>query len=257
MRVSAKVFGAIGVLSAWCAIACGQATPVTAPSSTSATITALVVAGPSASSTNFQLNATAKAADGTSQDVTALARWEALEPSMVSISSTGWVTILALGTVDVRATYQSVSGSIAVHVTPPPPDRFQLTGVVREVQPTSKVIAGATVHVTAGPDIGMKATTDVNGVYVFPALTPGFAALETTSNGYELNSIGLSITNNGHVDIWLAPTPPKNVDGATATARCNDGSWSWAQTKAEACTSNGGMAYPVCPGMFCPNGSKR
>ena len=165
MSFRAKVSEAIGVLSALSVLACGQATSVTSPSPspTTASITSIVVMGPTASGANFQLSASAKAADGTSQDVTALARWDVSDPSKVSISSTGWVTILALGTVDVRATYQSVSGSMQVRVTPPPPDTYSVTGVVREVQPTSHPIAGATVRITTGPDIGAHAVSDANG----------------------------------------------------------------------------------------------
>jgi len=259
MRMQTKLCEAIGVLSAVSLLACGQATSVTAPSpatGASGSITAVVVTGPPSSGINFQLTASAKTADGSTQDVTALARWEASDPTKVSISSTGWVTILALGTVDIRATYRNVSGSTQVRVTPPPPDRFVLSGTVREVQPTSRPVPGATVRITAGPDIGTIAVADDKGAYTFPGLLAGFVAIETNAVGYQVNSVGFAITASGHVDLWLAPNPPKDDTGATATARCNDGAWSWAQTTAEACAANGGIAYPVCPGVLCPDGGR-
>jgi len=144
-----------------------------------------------------------------------------------------------------------------VRVTPPPPDRFLLTGVVYEVQPTSHPIPGAAVRITSGPDIGSIAVADAKGVYTFPAVTSGFVALEASATGYTISSIGLEVSSNTHADLWLAPTPPKDDTGATATARCTDGTWSWAQTKADACTANGGMAYPVCPGMLCPDAARK
>ena len=72
-----------------------------------------------------------------------------------------------------------------------------------------------------------------------------------------MDSVGITIQSNTSVDLWLAPTPPKDATGATATARCNDGTWSWAQTRAEACTAAGGIAYPVCPGTMCPDGARK
>ena len=252
-----KLCEAIGALSAVSLFACGQSTSVTAPSTASnGAITSLVVTGPASSGSNFQLTALAKTADGSSQNVTAAAHWDVSDPSLIQISSTGWVTILGLGTVDVRATYDNLSGSMQVRVTPPPPDRFTLTGVVHEVKPTPHPVAGATLRITSGPDFGATAVSDQTGAYTFPPLAAGFAPIETTANGYITNSIGIAITNNGSVDIWLAPVPPKDSTGATATARCNDGTWSWAQTGTDACSANGGVSYPVCPGTLCPNPSR-
>ena len=52
-------------------------------------------------------------------------------------------------------------------------------------------------------------------------------------------------------DVFLYPTPPTNAAGASATARCRDGTWSWAQARADACKANGGVIYTVCPGVLC------
>ena len=260
MRVRTKLCEAIGVLSAVSLLACGQATSVTAPSGTTGTngpITSVVVTGPATSGTNFQLMASGKSADGSSRDVTALASWQASDPSKVLISSTGWVTILALGTVEVRATYQNVTGTMQVRVTPPPPDKFILSGVVREVPPTSHPVAGAVVRITGGPDAGMEAVSDAQGLFGLAGLSAGFAIVEASAPGYTVSSVGLDISGNRSVDLWLAPTPPKDASGATATARCSDGSWSWAQTKTDACSANGGIAYPVCPGVMCPDASRK
>jgi len=53
------------------------------------------------------------------------------------------------------------------------------------------------------------------------------------------------------VDISMFPNTPTNEAGALATARCNDATWSWAPTREDACTANGGIAYGVCPGVLC------
>jgi len=260
MRVRTTLCEAIGVLSAVSLLACGQATSVTAPSAATGTngpITSIVVTGPAASGTNFQLMASGKSTDGSSRDITAVASWQASDPTKVSISSTGWVTILALGTVQVQATYQNVTGSMQVKVTPPPPDKYVLSGTVREVPPTSHPVAGAVIRITGGPDAGIQAASDGKGIFGIAGLSAGFAIVETDAPGYTVSSIGLDISGNRSVDLWLAPMPPKDANGATATARCNDGSWSWDQTKTDACSANGGIAYPVCPGVMCPDASRK
>ena len=56
------------------------------------------------------------------------------------------------------------------------------------------------------------------------------------------------------IAVELFPTPPTNSSGATATGRCNDGSWTWATSRADACVNSGGLAYGVCPGPLCKSG---
>ena len=55
----------------------------------------------------------------------------------------------------------------------------------------------------------------------------------------------LMLDRDRQVEIVLFPTPPKDANGMDATARCADGTWSWAQTRADACTANGGIAYAL------------
>lgn len=205
-----------------------------------------VSGGPSLSSAFFQLTATARLSDGTSQDVTRSATWSSSNTSIATVSSIGAVTILANGDVDLTATYQGVSGS--THVTVSVPKRYAVTGVVGEPAPTSKPVAGARVQLV----VGNYTMTDTNGVFSLAGLPVGRSIIEVSKDGYvtwsnEVNVIDKDI----QVSVTLYPVPPKNGDGATATARCKDGSWSWAQTKADACTANGGVAYFVCPGPLC------
>ena len=170
-----------------------------------------------------------------------------------------WVVIaigsvsLTLGCGQATTVTAPSTGTGIVTSTPPPLNKYVLTGVVREVPPASHPMAGALVHVTGGPDMGAETVSDANGTYTIPGLSAGFVIIETTAAGYSVDAVGTDLAGNKNVDLWLAPMPPKNSTGATATARCNDGSWSWAQTGADACTNDGGVAYPVCPGVLCPN----
>ena len=75
--------------------------------------------------------------------------------------------------------------------------------------------------------------------------------IEFAKDGYQTYETEIVFVDGSSLAVNLYPTPPKSADGASATARCNDGSWSWAQTRTAACSANGGLAYPVCPGPLC------
>ena len=50
--------------------------------------------------------------DGSTRDVTSSAAWESSNPGIAAVSSTGMVTVVGNGELDVRATYQNVMGSM-------------------------------------------------------------------------------------------------------------------------------------------------
>jgi hypothetical protein len=250
----------LGVSMAIALVACGgnstTPTPTPAPTPTptpAATVSAVVVAGPASATTTFQLSATAKLSDGTTQDVTSTAHWESSDTTVATISAAGTVFVMGSGSVSLKATYQNVSGSLQTVVTKPEPPRFLLTGFVWEVDPNAHKIAGAKVTITSGADTGVTVTSDVNGAYMFPSIAAGVVSISATMDGYLPSSPeGVNVSANTVADVFIAPIPPKDANGNTATARCADRSWSWAQTRAEACAANGGIEYPVCPGVLCP-----
>jgi Big-like domain-containing protein len=223
-------------------------TPAPAPSPSTA---AVAVTGSPASTDTFQMTATAQFSDGTSRDVTSAARWESSNALLATVSSTGLVAIRGTGEVEFRATYQSVSGSMRLFVIEPPSTKFTLSGLVREAG-TMRFVSGARLLVATGPDAGAFAISDEGGLFTFPSLSPGVITLEGTKDGYIVARLAnLSISKNMTIDFTLYVPPPRDASGASATARCKDESWSWAQTWAEACTKNGGVAYGVCPGPLC------
>src|SRR5436853_1414391 len=106
LRLYSIVLGVFVVVNA-----CGKSTPVpTIPTSSAATVNGVVVTSATASGASFQLTATAKMADGSSRDVTGAATWESSNPLLATVSSTGLVLVLGNGEIDVRATYQNVTG---------------------------------------------------------------------------------------------------------------------------------------------------
>jgi hypothetical protein len=210
-------------------------------------VVAVTVTGaPSASSSSFQLTATARGADGSLQDVTHSATWESSNSQIASVSANGYVTILGNGDVDLKATYQGVMGVVHVHVTFP--RTYTMSGAVAEAAPNVRPIAGALVQIV-GWD---HAFTDDHGVFAIAGLPPGRTLVEFSKDGYQTLETEVMVANGDpQVPVSLYPTPPRGADGMSATARCNDGSWSWAQTRTDACAANGGMAYAVCPGPLC------
>ena len=240
-----------------CSSTPAAATPTptpTTPTPTPVTVASVVVSGgPSSPGASFQLTAMAKMSDSTSQDVTSSAKWESSDATLATVATTGMVTVNGSGSVTLKATYQNVAGTIQALVNKPPLPKFSLAGSVWEVDPNAHKIAGARVTITGGADLGAFADSDVNGNYFFASITAGLVSLVATKDGYVLsNPEGITVSGNTLADVFITPTPPKDANGNTATARCSDKSWSWAQTRAEACVSNGGIEYPVCPGVLCP-----
>ena len=95
------------------ALACGNST--TTPS----TVSSIAVTGVApAIGASVQFSAVATMSDGTAQDVTATATWTSSDTADATVSATGVVTGVAPGTVAIQATYQSVTGSDQITLTP-------------------------------------------------------------------------------------------------------------------------------------------
>jgi hypothetical protein len=188
--------------------------------------------------------------DGSTRDVTTASQWTSSNPAIATISSTGLLTIVASGDMEARATYQGVSGSMRLTVTRTP--RFAVSGIAHEASPDSRLLAGVQVRITDGPDAGQSVVTDANGRFQFAALSAGVVAVEANKGGYDSWKVAnLTIDSDRQLDVVLYPIPPNDASGRPATARCNDGSWSWEDKLANACTDHLGVAYTVCPGALC------
>jgi len=227
----------------------------TTPTPTGTTVRSVAVTSAPASTTTFQMTAKADLSDGSSQDVTTSSRWEVSDTNLATVSPTGMLTVIHSGHVDVRATYQQMTGTLGMNLSAPQPPQsgtFSLNGYSQEAPPTAHPLAGVTVTIIQGPDTGKSTTTDGTGWFKFTSLQGGVIGAEATKDGYYVWRLtNLTLDQSKDVSVLMYPTPPKNASGVSATARCNDTSWSWATTRAEACTANNGIAYTVCPGPLC------
>jgi hypothetical protein len=130
--------------------------------------------------------------------------------------------------------------------------RYTVSGTIMTMEKPTRGVAGARVLITDGPETGRVTTTDASGAFSLSAIAAGPIALAIGGSGFQSWSsktwfLDSDITIAPH----LLPAPPSNASGVPATARCNDGTWSWAQKIDDACTVNGGIAYESCPGPFC------
>jgi carboxypeptidase family protein/Big-like domain-containing protein len=207
---------------------------------------AINVTGPASTGSSFQLTATARMTDGGTRDVTSASRWETSNPLLATVSPTGMITVVGSGELDVRATFQGVTGSM--HLSVRLAQAFMLSGVVAEAAPSAGPIAGARVQIVPTDHV----ITDAHGVFAFGRIAAGRQIIEVSRDGYQTWSTEIVLDRDTELPaVTLFPTPPANADGVRATARCNDGSWSWAQARPDACKANGGIAYAVCPGPLC------
>jgi Bacterial Ig-like domain (group 2) len=177
-------------------------------------VVAVTVSGaPSASSSSFQLTATARLSDGSTQDVTRSATWASSNAQFASVSSGGYVTILGSGDVDLTATYEGVAGG--AHVSVSFPKTFTLRGVVDEIAPNVHAIAGARVRVIGGGDT----LSDDQGMFAIPGVSAGRIMIECSKAGYETLADVALVDGNTQLTISLSPTPPAGTASVSATAR--------------------------------------
>jgi len=113
MRAQRIGWIAVTVAVAGLTIACSNSS--TSPS----TVSSITVSGAApAVGAAVQFTATAALSDGTTQDVTSLATWQSSDTTEATVSSTGVVTAIAAGNVNVTATYQSVTGTDQITIAP-------------------------------------------------------------------------------------------------------------------------------------------
>jgi Carboxypeptidase regulatory-like domain/Bacterial Ig-like domain (group 2) len=155
------------------------------PSPTPTVTAVLVTSGGASAQTgqSTQLTATATLSDGTTQTVTTQATWGSTNTAVATVSSAGVVTFVAPGDVDVRATYQSVMGTLHFAVTAVTL-RFRLSGVITD-SGNQRGVEGVLVEILNGPDAGRSTRTDANGAYSFADVVAGTFTVRVSKQPYE------------------------------------------------------------------------
>jgi carboxypeptidase family protein/Big-like domain-containing protein len=224
------------------------------PATPGPAVSALVITNQAVSDNTMQMIATARFADATTRDVTTSSTWVSSNTSVATISSSGMLTIVSSGDVDVRADYQGAAASLHLVLNRPPDPRthFALSGTAREVSPGTQVLGNVRIAITEGPDAGTTVTSDPSGQFRFASVSATRVSLEATRDGFQLwRMTNLMIAADTRIDVVMFPTPPTNDNGVTATGRCKDSTWTWSTSVLNACSDHGGLAYGVCPGPMC------
>src|SRR5215470_11563364 len=103
-------------LAAVAACSSDKRSPVTPSTTTTTSAVQVKATGDASGPLDFgqtrQLTATATQSTGTTSDVTQQATWQSSAPAIATVSSTGLVTGVAEGDVEISATFQSVKGTI-------------------------------------------------------------------------------------------------------------------------------------------------
>jgi Big-like domain-containing protein len=152
---SARSTGFVWPILAISLVACDYVTPSppNVPTPTLPTVTTVTITGLPTTFTvgeTAQLTASATLPDGTRLNATGQVTWQSSAISVVTVSATGLLTVVASGEADVTATLQTVRGVVHVVVAKPSPlvPTYDITGVVHESAPTEDVVlAGATVGI--------------------------------------------------------------------------------------------------------------
>jgi len=127
------------------------------------------------------------------------------------------------------------------------PIASSVSGIVREAG-SIRIVRGARIVVINGANTGASAISDADGVFTLQNLAAESIDLQAAKEGYLGARVqAIDISRNIMLDIRLYAAPPRDLRGAVAIARCNDDSWSWAETPALACTNNGGIATAYVP----------
>jgi TolB-like protein len=130
--------GLLALVVLLASVGCGDSTPPPAapsppPVAAPPTVTQLSITGNldlTAVGETSQLTAAAMFSDGTTKDVTNEAQWRSNTPSVIAVTSTGAVTVVAFGMSGISATYGTRSTAIQMRATPP--NTFIVFGRVRE-----------------------------------------------------------------------------------------------------------------------------
>jgi len=153
-----------------------------------------------ATGAQYQLSAVAGFSDGSTQDVTSQAGWRSSDSTVASVSAAGLVTPLANGSALITATFQGVTGSLALTIVAPPipspppsppgpappgpaPPSYTLSGIVRAT-PLNEAVAGASIEAMHGGRVVASATTDAGGAYTLTGLIAQEYVLSLGKVGY-------------------------------------------------------------------------
>lgn len=193
----------VGVLAlAGCDEGSTPVSPTPVPGSGSPRPISLTISAPASldgPGVSGQIAATARFPDGTSQDVTTQAWWDATE-GWLRISAPGTITATRYGIASVNARYQSLNASAGIRIAPA--GAFLLHGSVTGA--SGFRLPGARVESASGCGTH-SAIADEFGAYIIPAT--GQANMRVQMNGFRDQVTQLTVGADGRLDLELQLMP--------------------------------------------------
>lgn len=235
-------------LAAW-ACSSGGSSTTTAPTSTAATSTTPTVTSVAVTGTTpavgaaAQFSAKAALSNGTTQDVTASATWQSTSMGVATVTIAGIVSGVSAGSTTIMATYQSVSGSLAITVasgggpsTPSPSpapatptvSSVSVSGSAPALNATSQFTATAALFDGSSQTVTSQASwqssnTAVATVSSTGAVTGRASGSITISATYQSKTGSASITIQAPSSQVAEPSlPSRAASGNTFTCSLND-----------------------------------
>jgi hypothetical protein len=194
--------------------ACGSTTPTApaSPASPAKIVNGLRISGPAsvAPGATAQLSAIATYTDGSTGDVTGVARWNSSNTQVLSISASGVATGIKGGEIRVLAAYAN-RGANALTIRVLPDGTYRLAGTLTE---SGLPIGDATVAVTAGQGTGLSTTSDSGGGYQLYGVA-GTVEVQVSKAGYASQSRTVVVTADAVASFQLATVNPEvSIAGA-------------------------------------------
>ena len=142
-----------------------------------------------------------------SRDVTGLATWSTSDPSIATVNSVGFVTVLQSGEVAIRAAYRDNAIAMVMRVELGAGRRYYraLSGWVTDAQSQAK-LTDVTVQVVSGTNAGRTASTGAVGAYQFYDLDIGAFTLRFTKSGYVSAERTFTLTGDHYNSLDVALT---------------------------------------------------
>jgi uncharacterized protein YjdB len=251
------IFGCGGISSSWAATATLVSITVT-PS------TASVAAG-----AKQQFSATGTYSNGSQKNITQSVTWSSTNASVATVTSAGLAKGVAVGSVSIKASSESISQTATLQVTPAvlssitvtPANASLVAGITRQFVATGKYSDGSTAVITNSVSwvSSLTSVATIGNAGLVQAIAAGQATISASSGGVT-GQTGLTVTAPTLVTIAVSPASPSTSVGLKvqfmATGTYSDGStnnvtssvtWRSSNT-AVATISTGGLATPIATG---------
>ncbi len=162
-----------------------------------------------------------------SVDLTRLAQWSLSNPAIATVSTSGFVTVLGHGELDIIASYANYgpqTWSVLADPQQPPQVIYFLSGIIRENDGTDTRVPDAVVEILDGYNAGRAATSNQLGTYnISRVLTKVSFTVRASKPGYVASTTTYQV--DGPTGLGNAPFLDFRLTRIPATAAFTKARW--------------------------------